>query len=223
MYEIKAHEVIYKGAHFRSKNECKRYIFTKELGWNVEYEPVLDDIKGWLPDLLIIGDNTKVLVEVKPYQTLADFDSEYASNFEKKIHSTGWYNNYDSVLIFGSTLDLGKTTDDGSKAFIGGRCFRTSDFSKGDWEQYKKNPQWHSSMYLPGPFLEDNFAYTNRGLSDGQRKRNDIDVCDEIHSFTGHIWESYDGGYSLTKDAKEKIETAWNHAGTEMRYAKRVA
>ena len=107
MYEIKAHEVIYKGAHFRSKNECKRYIFLKELGWNVEYEPILDDVKGWIPDLFVIGDGTKVLVEIKPYQTLTDFDSEYALNFEKKIHNSGWYNNYDSVLIFGSTLNLG--------------------------------------------------------------------------------------------------------------------
>ena len=84
MYEIKAHEVIYKGAHFRSKNECKRYIYTKEIGWNVEYEPILEDIKGWMPDLLVIGDNTKVLVEIKPYQTLNDFNSEYALNYEKK-------------------------------------------------------------------------------------------------------------------------------------------
>ena len=50
MYDIKAHEVIYRGAHFRSKNECKRYIFFKQLGWNIEYEPVLEDVKGWLPD-----------------------------------------------------------------------------------------------------------------------------------------------------------------------------
>ena len=47
MYNIKAHEVVYRGAHFRSKNECKRYIFLKQLGWNIEYEPVLEDVKGW--------------------------------------------------------------------------------------------------------------------------------------------------------------------------------
>jgi hypothetical protein len=71
MYDIKAHEVVYRGAHFRSKNECKRYIFFKQLGWNVEYEPVLEDIKGWLPDFAIYGDkNKKILVEVKPYQTM---------------------------------------------------------------------------------------------------------------------------------------------------------
>ena len=209
MYEIKAHEVIYKGAHFRSKNECKRYIFTKELAWNVEYEPVLDDIKGWLPDLLIIGNNTKVLVEIKPYQTLADFNSEYALNFEKKIHDSGWYANYDSVLIFGSTLNLGEAHC-GDNTFIGGKCFRRHKH-----DSHLKGKIINGYQYLP-----DEFAYTNRGLPE---HRNDIDVCDALHSYIGHIWESYDGGYSLTKDAKEKIETAWNHAGTEMRYAKRVA
>ena len=216
MYEIKAHEVIYRGAHFRSKNECKRYIFMKELGWNVEYEPILDDIKGWIPDMLIIGDNTKVLVEVKPYQTLGDFGSEYALNFEKKIHNSDWYNNYDSVLIFGSTLNLGGDNS-GGDTFIGGTCFRTSDYSKEEWKKYKENP---GNMHLPGPFLEDKFVYTNAGMSEGRKE--DIDVCDEIHSFIGHIWESYEGGYSLSKKAQEKIETAWNHAGTEMRYVKRV-
>ncbi len=216
MYEIKAHAVIYKGAHFRSKNECKRYIFMKELGWNVEYEPVLEDIKGWIPDMLIIGDNTKVLVEVKPYLTLDDFGSEYALNFEKKIHNSGWYNNYDSVLIFGSTLNLKGDNSDGD-TFIGGKCFRTSDYSKEEWKKYKENP---GNMHLPGPFIEDNFVYTNKGMPEGRKE--DIDVCDEWQSFIGHVWESYEGGYSLSKKAKEKIETAWNKAGSEMRYVRRV-
>ena len=44
-----------------------------------------------------------------------------------------------------------------------------------------------------------------------------------MQSFIGHIWGSYDGGYQLTDEAREKIETAWNHAGSEMRYVKRVA
>ena len=52
MYDIKAHEVIYRGAHFRSKNECKRYIFFKQLGWNIEYEPVLEDVKDGYQILL---------------------------------------------------------------------------------------------------------------------------------------------------------------------------
>ena len=216
MYDIKAHEVIYKGAHFRSKNECKRYIFLKELSWNIEYEPLLDNIKGWIPDLLIIGDETKVLVEIKPYQTLNDFNTDYAKGVEKKIHDSGWYNNYDSVLIFGSTLNLGEA-ECGDNTFVGGKCFR----------RHKHNPEWPDTY--PGKiingyqYLQDEFAYTNRGLSDIQKHRGDIDVCDALHSYIGHIWGSYEGGYSLDDKAKDKIETAWNHAGREMRWVKRVA
>ena len=33
---------------------------------------------------------------------------------------------------------------------------------------------------------------------------------------------SYDGGWSIRDNTRDKIETAWNHAGTEMRYVKRV-
>jgi len=211
MYEIKAHEVIYKGAHFRSKNECKRYIYTKEIGWNVEYEPILEDIKGWMPDLLVIGDNTKVLVEIKPYQTLNDFNSEYALNYEKKIHNSEWYNNYDSVLIFGSTLNL---KDAGGYSFVGGKCFRTDEGQK---KAYLEGTHHHCGKGK-GPFYEDSFVYTDNGCDEG-----DIDICDEELSFQGMVHGSYDGGWSIGDNTRDKIETAWNHAGTEMRWVKRVA
>jgi len=217
MYDIKAHEVVYRGAHFRSKNECKRYIFLKQLGWNVEYEPVLEDIKGWLPDFAIYGDGgRKILVEVKPYQTLKDFETNYAKSIEKKIYDSGWYGNYDSVLIFGSTLNLGEATC-GYDTFLGGKCFRRAEY-KPKW------PDSYEGKIINGyQHYSDEFAYTNRGLSEQQARRKDIDVCDAIQSFSGHIWGSYDGGYHLTDEGKEKIETAWNYAGSEMRYVKRVA
>ena len=217
MYDIKAHEVVYRGAHFRSKNECKRYIFFKQLGWNVEYEPVLEDIKGWLPDFAIYGDkNKKILVEVKPYQTMRDFETDYAKSVEKKIHDSGWYGNYDSVLIFGSTLNLGEASC-GDNTFLGGKCFRKAKYDP-DWPNNYSGKIINGHQYYP-----DEFAYTNRGLSDEQIHRGDIDVCDAINSYIGHIWDPYDGGYCLSDEAREKIETAWNHAGSEMRYVKRVA
>ena len=229
MYDIKAHEVVYRGAHFRSKNECKRYIFLKQLGWNIEYEPVLEDVKGWLPDFAIYGDeNKKILVEVKPYQTLKDFETNYAKSIEKKIHDSGWYGNYDSVLIFGSVLSLGRD-DGGGYSFVGGKC----------WRQETYNPKYHDSyLYSPSekqraPHLfprkvvnnciydyDDFFAYSNESF---KYKTSNIDVCDEMNSYIGHIYGSYNGSYSLSERGREKIETAWNHAGSEMRYVKRVA
>jgi len=40
--------------------------------------------------------------------------------------------------------------------------------------------------------------------------------------FKGIVHNSYDGGYHLSDKGKNKIETAWNKAGTEMRYVKRI-
>ena len=222
MYDIKAHEVIYRGAHFRSKNECKRYIFFKQLGWNIEYEPVLEDVKGWLPDFAIYGDEgKKILVEVKPYQTREDFETDYAKSVEKKIHNSGWYGNYDSLLIFGSVLNLGEDGG-GGYSFVGGKCWRSDEYRGehhdhylfGDNEEKRKIVNNHIYEY------DDFFAYSNESFD---YKTSKIDVCDEYNSYIGHIYGSYNGSYSLSDAGRIKIETAWNHAGTEMRYVKRVA
>ncbi len=42
-----------------------------------------------------------------------------------------------------------------------------------------------------------------------------------LHTLT-EVCQRHNGGYGLNNEAKEKIETAWNKAGTEMRYVKRV-
>jgi hypothetical protein len=141
--------------------------FLKQLGWNVEYEPVLEDIKGWLPDFAIYGDkNKKILVEVKPYQTMRDFETDYAKSVEKKIHDSGWYGNYDSVLIFGSTLNLGEASC-GDNTFLGGKCFRKAKYDP-DW------PNNYLGKIINGhQYYLDEFAYTNRGLSDEQIHRGE--------------------------------------------------
>jgi len=230
MYDIKAHEVVYRGAHFRSKNECKRYIFFKQLGWNIEYEPVLEDVKGWLPDFAIYGDKgKKILVEVKPYQTRGDFETEYAKSIEKKIHNSGWYGNYDSVLIFGSVLSLGEA-ECGPNTFVGGKCWRQDEYN-GKYHDHllfgageKENPHLFPRKIINNYIYhyDDFFAYNNQSFGcKGTSKR--IDVCDEYNSYIGHIYGSYDGNYSLSDQGREIIETAWNYAGSEMRYVKRVA
>ena len=229
MYDIKAHEVIYRGAHFRSKNECKRYIFFKQLGWNIEYEPVLEDVKGWLPDFAIYGEEgKKILVEVKPYQTREDFETDYAQSVEKKIHNSGWYGNYDSVLIFGSVLNLGEDGG-GGYSFVGGKCWRNSKYNGQHHDHFLHSPE--EEKRCPHLFprkvvnnhiyeYDDFFAYSNKSFD---YKTSKIDVCDEYNSYIGHIYGSYNGSYSLSDAGRIKIETAWNHAGTEMRYVKRVA
>ena len=75
---MKAKPIVYRGIHFRSKTEARWYIFMKKLGWNVEYEPEIPGLYGWLPDFIILGPKgSKVLVEVKPFKNNFDFESNY--------------------------------------------------------------------------------------------------------------------------------------------------
>ena len=201
MYEIKAHEVIYKGAHFRSKNEARRYIFMKELGWNIEYEPIIEGLKNWIPDFIIFGKNAKILVEAKPYQTSKDFETNYAKEVEKKIHNSGWTDlGYDAVFIMGSTLNLGNADCGDDYSFIGGKIFRECE----------------PDEYNPNSYRGDFFAYTDY-------PSGNVGVCDELNSYHDIINDAYDGSYSLSKKNYDLIDTAWNKAGTEMRYVKRIA
>ena len=78
MNQIQAKPMVYEGINFRSKLEARWYFFMKNLGWNIEYEPDIEGIVGWIPDFLILGKGTKVLLEVKPFQTLSDFEGDYA-------------------------------------------------------------------------------------------------------------------------------------------------
>ena len=85
---MKAIPINIEGIQFRSKLEARWYLFMKNLGWNIEYEPEIEGINGWIPDFLILGNKTKVLVEVKPFQTLSDFEGDYASQTIKKIENS---------------------------------------------------------------------------------------------------------------------------------------
>lgn len=63
---------IYKNYKFRSRLEAKWAMFFDLLGWKYEYEPC--DLKGWIPDFVLIGAKTNTLVEIKPFTKYEDFD-----------------------------------------------------------------------------------------------------------------------------------------------------
>ena len=54
MNQIQAKPMVYEGINFRSKLEARWYFFMKNLGWNIEYEPDIEGIVGWIPDFLIL-------------------------------------------------------------------------------------------------------------------------------------------------------------------------
>jgi len=90
---MKAKPIVCRGIHFRSKTEARWYIFMKKLGWNVEYEPEIPGLYGWLPDFIILGPKgSKVLVEVKPFKNNFDFESNYGIETLNKIKNTKYIN-----------------------------------------------------------------------------------------------------------------------------------
>ena len=62
---------IYNDCQYRSRLEAKWAAFFDLLGWQYQYEPY--DLNGWIPDFSLFGQQ-EILVEIKPYSTLKEFD-----------------------------------------------------------------------------------------------------------------------------------------------------
>lgn len=62
----------YAGTEFRSRLEATWAAFFDLLGWTWEYEPI--DLPGWIPDFILTGPAGRVLVEVKPADSLNGYD-----------------------------------------------------------------------------------------------------------------------------------------------------
>ena len=67
----------YHGRLFRSRLEARWAAFFELVGWHYEYEPF--DLNGWIPDFVLFG-YEEILVEVKPYSKLEQFDTEKIEN-----------------------------------------------------------------------------------------------------------------------------------------------
>jgi hypothetical protein len=198
---MKAIPINIEGIQFRSKLEARWYLFMKNLGWNIEYEPEIEGIVGWIPDFLIIGNGTKVLVEVKPLQTLVDFEGDYASQTVKKIENSIKNIKVDAILLVGSSLNLKKAGLGGEHCFVGGKIIRNYDNK--DCPDVK--------------FYEDNFAYTTRTA--GQFK---VGVCDEEIWYHDVINNDHEGGYDLDKYDRDFIYECWNKAGSKLQWKNKV-
>jgi hypothetical protein len=197
---MKAIPINIEGIQFRSKLEARWYLFMKNLGWNIEYEPEIEGIVGWIPDFLIIGNGTKVLVEVKPFQTLSDFEGDYASQTIKKIENSIKNVKINAILIVGSSLNLRKADCGGGYSFVGGKIMRpTTPTDDGRF------------------FYDDYFAYTDRP---GGKMR--VGVCDEMNNYDDIINNDHDGGYELDENNKNFVYQCWNKAGSKLQWKSNV-
>ena len=191
--QIQAKPMVYEGINFRSKLEARWYFFMKNLGWNIEYEPDIEGIVGWIPDFLILGKGTKVLLEVKPFQTLSDFEGDYASKTINKIENSLKNIKVDAILLVGSSLNLKKADCGNDLSFVGGKIIR--------------------KLANDIEFYNDNFSYTDRTAGDFK-----IGVCDELCWYHDVINNDHDGGYDLSEENKDFVYECWNKAGSKLQW-----
>ena len=101
---MKAKQIMVEGIHFRSKLEARWYLFMKRLGWNIIYEPEIKGLNNWIPDFLIIGKEKKILVDIKPIDTVEDWEKHPD---RIRIENSGIKNLKDyELLILGTNLQL---------------------------------------------------------------------------------------------------------------------
>jgi hypothetical protein len=107
---MKAKPVIYKGISFRSTLEAKHYInMTEVFGWEVEYEPEIEGLHGWLPDFLIRGCERDILVEVKPIRSLKEWENH--PDYDKVVNSNILnINTFYDFLVLGASSFLRHST-----------------------------------------------------------------------------------------------------------------
>jgi len=78
---------------YRSRLEARWAAFFSLLGWRFEYEPL--DLDGWIPDFGIFGSTGRlaILVEVKSYSTLAEFEADGVAARYLGARDTRWPEN----------------------------------------------------------------------------------------------------------------------------------
>jgi len=94
MSEVHAIPTVYKGIEFRSRLEAKWAIVFDQLGWEYEYEPI--DLKGYIPDFMLMLGRGQIIVEVKPAMTLDEM-----GDAAEKIERSGWQG---EALIVGGRI-----------------------------------------------------------------------------------------------------------------------
>ncbi len=89
---------LYNSSRFRSRLEAKWACFFDILGWRWDYEPF--DLDGYIPDFLMIGFKTKLIVEVKPATSKEEMQPAI-----KTLQGSGW--DGDAMVVGASPMVLG--------------------------------------------------------------------------------------------------------------------
>lgn len=175
-----------KGRQYRSILEAKWATFFDLCGWNFEYEPF--ETNGWIPDFLLKGKEESILVEVKPYTDLKEWEVSMIPKIEKGLWGHPFFGN--EVLLLGVSPFRSKHYSAYNLGFIGGVSWN-STYERGFEER------WPNGSYYDGAPLE----YVE-GLGFG--------FCSEYMSYVDRMTGYYDGNV----EACDVVigEALWNKA-----------
>jgi hypothetical protein len=195
---MKAIPIKIDGIQFRSKLEARWYLFMKRLGWNIIYEPEIEGLSNWIPDFLIIGKNKKILVDVKPIDTVEDWDK---NPDKKRIEESGIKNLPYELLILGSNLQL-----DGQNRM--GLLYVRDAF----WEEGR------DSVELQGyECAECVFSLADDGKQIGFMDTMGGWHC-RISGDGGKTYLIRDNGINNADTHLKSIDEMWNEAGTQLQW-----
>lgn len=141
---MQAEPTRYKDILFRSRLEARWASFFDLLGWKWEYEPDLN-IKGWIPDFILIGKEEDVLVEVKPFIELEQWKDQ-RKKIAIALRDSKIPEHISDILLAGSCLKY--EAQQVAIGYLMERGFGTGSLAivrgyPGDFGFYSADNSWH--------------------------------------------------------------------------------
>lgn len=181
---------MYNGVQFRSRLEAKWAALFDLVGWKWEYEPY--DLPGWIPDFVLFGEKENVIVEVKPFFKLEEYDTK---KIVDAITQSG-HSEMDILLLGPSTMRLKEVwADQLSIGWLG-------EYASWLDESYSEEEMKETPVYHPSWGFDEAVLTTHDGK---------FDFCHLYCSYHGRMTGGYDGNIGC--ENPEKFEAYWKKAG----------
>lgn len=185
---------MYRGRRYRSRLEARWAVMFDLLRWRYEYEPY--DLGGWIPDYALFGVE-EILVEIKPYSSLKEFDTGKIIGALRGTEKWG-----KEILLLGSTL---MATSDTSVVWAGRPAVilgYLGEFEKGVGSEFR-GEYWFSGAVL-------NYYQGKWGFYHAES------------SWSDRITGLYDGDHYLYNPDYEEVLKLWNQAGNIVQWRAEV-
>jgi len=224
---MQAIPITYQGIQFRSKLECRHYIFMKKIGWNIEYEPEVKDVYGYQPDFELFSElephhcgttisADRYFMEVKPIRSQAEFYSDSYKSFRDKVYKSGILKK-GILFIIGNNLKLRTNVEGHAGENIFVYAFTMLEEEKINNQEEKNSSLCSFSGCPEGVYEGIGLTQSwNDCRNDWIKKRKDqkyyYDVCD--HNLSTEGWNASEDNIKTSMF----IERAWNEAWSKMQW-----